>query len=329
MTSESKVKDNVKDKGKGKSKSGKIYKKNSAFTTRDDRFFLRGLVSYLARYVTTSFLFITIPSVFFLVSLVDSIDTFHILDELDDKLSTTTNVAYQSRILMTNYYISAVFQDTDSIMIRNQLPSAQLSSNLQLMKSAHEKVIYEFVQIDQVVSDPVSDQILQDTICSLLPSQTESSLGSCQIATQEENGGLLSVDTNFVSTMSYYVQSYQDSPAAMNSSSVIDTFYSDVEPIVVTIENGYQFLTEHVRTISQAQIDDFFQKQIYLFAGIIIAIVVSAIAVNVLSIRKFNFVDMGRGRILKTIPYKIISESKALEFYLNRDFEKNKYLVKR
>ena len=324
-----KVKNNMKGKDNGKSKSKKLYKKNSAFSTRDDRFFLRGLISYLARYVTSSFLFISIPSVFFLVSLIYSINTFHTLDELDDKLSATTNVGYQSRILTTNYYISAVFQDTDSIMIRNQLPSAQLSSNLQLMKSAHERIIYEFVQLDQVVPDPVSNQMLQDTVCSLLPNPTDSLLDSCQIATQGEDNGLLSVDDNFVSTMSYYVQNYQDDPVATNSSSTMSIFYSQVEPLIVTLENGYAFLSEHVRVITQTQIDDFFQRQVYLFAGIIIALVVSAIAVYVLSVRKFKFVDMGRGRILKIIPYKMISENKALEFYLSRDFKKNRYLVKK
>ena len=121
------------------------------------------------------------------------------------------------------------------------------------------------------------------------------------------------------------VNMYTNSPTEDTADALVEPYSDAVRELMETLEASYDFLNDHLFILSEEKIEHFKSSQRIFFVCILLSIALAFIMIFFFSIKKYKEVDMGRGRILKMIPYNIIQDNRALDFYLKRDFTTKKF----
>jgi len=309
----------------GAKDQGKKGAKRQGFTRRSDQFVVRSLLIYIIKYIIVACLFIVLPAGLFAASLIQSVNNFVSLDIIDDQLSVTSKLQYQLDLLTSNLYLDMMFRNETDIFIRNQETETQLPINLELVNSLHDQMIYMFFDDGDDLSDPIVRQLLTNTICSFLIDPTPAVAADCLNATDGGALGLIALELRYITYSSNYITLYLSDPTFDNADRIVEPYAVNVRPVLETLQAAYQFLGDHLLANSKAKVDDFRSNQKVYFIATLVTTVLAGFVTYFYAIRKFKYLDMGRGKILKMLPYNMITENKALDFYLKREF-KNKNL---
>jgi len=230
---------------------------------------------------------------------------------------------------MTVFYMEMMFRNDTTILIKDDLPRNLLDDVVNDMTALHEELSQSFFSQLEIIDDPMISQLLQENVCPLLMNPTESLMNSCMIATNGGELGLFSLNVGYTTLSNTYIYAYLQEPTEANADALVEPYSDAVREIMETMEAAYDFLNDHLISIMDDKVEKFKVKQDVFFGSMIGSIALSFIMVYFFSIKKYRYVDMGRGKILKMIPYSIIQDNRAIEFYLNKDFEAKKYNIGR
>ena len=308
-----------------KEQSKKKIGKSNSFVNRDDRFVLKSIALFLVKHVAISILFIILPSILFYASLASSISDFKKLDKLDDQLIVTSQLEYEVNLLMSNFYFEMMFENTSLMFIRNQLPGVQLTQNLQNVQALHEQLVNVFLKNEGEFSDALIEELLSDNLCSIFDESSPEAKNNCELATRGGKVGLVDLDVSYISLSTNYINEYLRNSTSANADIIVEPYSVAIRPTLETLISSFDFINSHLLSKTHDVTDKFLVQQEIFFFSILVTILLSAIVTYFLSIKRFREVDMGRGMILKMIPYSMITENRALEFYLKKDFSKKKY----
>ena len=307
----------------------KTNKKRTGFSNREDRFSVKILTIFLLKSIGFSLIFIVIPAALFFAALYDAIGDFNELDILDDQLSIAAKAQYQANLIMTVFYMEMMFRNDTTIMIKDQLPRYLLDDVVDEMTTLHEELSQSFFSQQDIIDDSQISQLLQENVCPLLLNPTESLMESCETATNGGELGLFSLNLGYITLSNTYIDTYLNDPTKDTADALVEPYSDAVREIMVTMQAAYDFLNDHLISIMDEKVEQFKVKQDVFFASILGSITLCFVIVYSFAIRKYWLVDMGRGKILKMIPYSIITDNRAIEFYLNKDFQAKKYNIGR
>jgi len=305
----------------------KSSKKRVGFSTREDRFTVRGLAIYLIKFILFTMIFIAIPAILFYAALTDSIGDFGDLDILDDQVTIAAKAQYQVNLVMTVFYMDMLFRNDTTILIRDEIPKVQLSEALEELVTLHEQLSQVFFSNQKILDDPKIQMLLQENVCPLLENPTETLKESCLIATEGGELGILSLNMGYITLSRSYITTFLNNPTEAQADEIVEPYSDAVREIMETLEASYDFLNDYLMNMSTDMVEVFKQRQNIFFLSILVSVFIAFTVVYFCSIKKYKYVDMGRGKILKMIPYNIIQDNRALEFYLNKDFSAKKYNI--
>ena len=294
--------------------------KTKSFSRRGDNFVVRSFLLYMLKYIILTCVFIIIPAMIFYASLLESIHHFTSLDIIDDQLSVTSKIQYQINLLTSNLYLDMMFRNESNIFIRNQETEVQLPINLELMTTLHDQMIYMFFDDGDDVSDPIVRELLTNTVCNFLVDPSATLAAYCQDATDGGTIGLIALELRYNSLSGEYIATYLADPTYDTADNIVEPYAADVRPVLETLEAAYSFLNDHLLASSESKVSDFESKQIIFFISTLVTTVVAGFMTYFYAIKKLRYLDMGRGKILKLLPYNMITENRALDYYLKREF---------
>jgi len=306
-------KDKVKD-GKGNNNFRK-----GVFQSRYERISLRRMYIDLAKYLFVSFVFVQIITAIFVASLTQSLANFRNSQEVTSQLSVTTKAAYTSSITVSTVYMDFDFRNWTEMKVRNLSPESQITKVINDISLINNDLTSVFSKQGVGITDAFIQDILEGTVCSYLSNDTTTQT-YCDSATNGGQLGLLAMNSKLLAAENFYVTKYLQTPTWQTAFDILDGYVAQMRATAETLEAVYNLVNQHIIDNFERTTDDFLTEIGVLHLGILIAILVSAVVVQTVTIKRIRFLDTCRGNVLNTLSYKMLVEDKAVGFYLSRHF---------
>jgi len=305
---------------KEKSKDGKgNFRKVGVFQKRNENLILKRLYIDLSKYIFVSFVFIQIITCIFVVSLTQSLDNFRNSQDVTNQLSVTTKAAYTSSVTISTVYMDMDFRNWTEMKVRNQAPASQITKVINEISLINTDLTSVFSKEGEGITDAFIADIFEGTICKYL-SQDETTQGYCVTATNYGELGLLAMNSKLLAAENYYVTKYLATPTWQTAYDILDGYVAQMRPVAETLEAVYELVNSHIIDNFEQTTSDFLTQIGILHLGILIAILISAVVVQTVTIKRIRVLDTCRGNVLNTLSYKMLVEDKAIGFYLSRNF---------
>ncbi len=221
---------------KNKEKNLKFFSKN---------FTIKTLILYIGQFLGVSLVFLIITSGIFAVLYVKSIASFNTLTRINDQLSITNKLSYQSSIALSSFYFYAIFRNEDEYLIRNERAIRQLDKNLNTFGNVNQEIL---TAIFDAKSHSKNDLVLQDFLQTNLCRHIKSDLrATCNSITQGDRLGLLGFNTRYYKESENYISLLKR--AAQNEDFVrtlASLYLEEVTQDVAILDASYNFLTLYI-----------------------------------------------------------------------------------
>ena len=286
---------------------------------RGKKVVMKGINIHLAKYIYPSLLVIQSITVLFAVAMQESIMNFKSLQVMNTQLSTTATSQYQTNLLVGLVYVDVIYHNDTSMMIKNQRPEKELLNCLDLIRGIDDSLISVFNINEGETADPIIKQIFSTTPCSFLASTLQA---SCRTATSYQNLGVIALNAALYTVVRRYVKMFISKPTFDNAKAIINPYVAILRPIADTLGAAYQFINAHIVATFEVKSSLFLVKTNLLHILMVMTIIFSAVFVNFMTIERFKALDMSRAKVLRAVSNKILTENKALGFYLTKQFGK-------
>ena len=254
----------------------------------------------------------------FIGTLVKSINTFNTLGSVNKGLTMLSVGYFQSSLLMSNFIYNMVFSTNPTMMLMNNAPKVQQLKNLNDFNGLNQKLIGSFLSSKEREIDPFLVEILQSNVCKYMDDINKV---ACEVSTNSQKMGLLSMNTDYYNTMLNVVTSV--GPNTTLSQAVV--MFAKILPKVTgemrVMQDIYPVMISHILENFTEEVSSSKQDEATFIAIIFVTVIVYTGFMYLKPLKDFRRVDIGRRKVLKIVPASISQENKALKFYLMQDFK--------
>jgi len=310
----------IKAMEKAKVGQSNVFRKG-VFQKRSERLILKGMFIEIAKYLAVSLICIQVVTVLFVVSLSESLSNFRNSQDVTSQLTITTKAAYTSSVIISTVYMDMNYRNVSGMLVRNELPVAQILKVITEFNNVNTDLVSVFTKTGEGIMDPLIQELFESTICKYLAKDSTTQT-YCTNATNYGQLGLLAINSKLLQTENFYVDRWLETPTYDTAFNMLDAYIGLMRPAAETLQSTYEFINAHIVSRFEETTESFLKQITVLHLGILIAIILSTIIVQKVTINRFEYLDMCRGDILKALSYKMLLEDKAVGFYLNRHFVK-------
>ncbi len=131
-------------------------------------FTMKSLIISISKFIAISFGFLLTTSAIFAILYIKSLGSFRTLSSINDQLSVTNKLSYQSSLVISSFYFSAIFREYDNFMIRNERDIIQLDKNLNAFGNVNQELIRVIFSEDSYSrDDPILQHFLQEMFANI------------------------------------------------------------------------------------------------------------------------------------------------------------------
>jgi len=309
--------DNANRKVAGSTKIKDKEKKEKKMRFYTKSYSTKALVIYIAKYVLVSFLFVAVISGLFEVLYFESINSFDKLQGVNNQLSVTNKLSYQSCLVISSFYFWAMFASQTNLLIRNQPPAEQVDSNLEEFGGVNQKLLNTLFTNENSDRSAVIQDFLQGNICSYLSSDLAS---TCDASTQGNTLGLLGFNLKYYTISSNYINLYKSNSTTENIKIVVSSYFDTVTTDITVLDAAYVFLTNYILNGFHDEVNNLEKLNLYLSLMALVFIVIATIMVQRITLRKLIDLDNSQKKIFRTLTYYVFSQNKSVGFLLKKEF---------
>jgi len=277
----------------------------------------RSLVKILAAYLLVAIILIMILCGFFVEGLINTINSFHSMDTINNQLHVLSKAQYQASALSGLLHLDIMYwNSTTTFTFRRKSIKTQMETTLSFFAGVNENIkeAFSYEENDQVIED-----LLNYKICGYLTSMTTT---RCWAGTLNDTLNIQGINAFFYATSAYYYNLFLTSPTADTGRTIFLVFYRTVINYVNTLDEAYTFLIRHIIDNVNTTVDDFKSMKLVRFIIILVVILACVVVIQNVTVRMFAHYDKGRGSILKIMGMDVVLESKALIYYIKSEFDK-------
>lgn len=250
---------------------------------------------------------------------VKSIASFNTLTRINDQLSITNKLSYQSSLVLSSFYFYAIFRNGDEYLIRNERAIRQLDKNLNTFGNVNQEIL---TVIFDAKSHSKNDLVLQDFLQTNLCRHIKSDLrATCNSITQGDRLGLLGFNTRYYKESENYISLLKR--AAQNEDFVrtlASLYLEEVTQDVAILDASYNFLTLYILEGFRDQAASLETLNLLLSLAAITFIVLTTIVIQTVTLNKLIYLDNSQKKLFRSLTYHVFSQNKAVGFLLKKEF---------
>jgi len=273
------------------------------------------------KYIVIAIIAIMVVSGSFLESLFDSISYFNSVERINTQIGVVSRGKYQISALTSSFYTQVVYTnstDAEQMLIRNKDPESQVQAALSFFGGLNSRLLEAFsVEENQAVG--VIRSLLQDQVCKYL---TDFDQKECELGTFGFKMGVLEMNLYFSNMVKGYAQRFNGEPTFDIGKSIMEIYHVTLRNTIDRLENTYEYMINYVIERFKQEADDFLSRKTTRFVVILGIILASTLIIQMLTLKKFEELERGRGKILKLVPLEFIETNKILSLYLKRQFNR-------
>jgi len=299
---------NTKGKVKDKEKTMRFYTKSYS---------IRAMVLYIAKYISVSYLVILVISGLFEVLYFESINSFDTLKSVNEQLSITNKLSYQSCLVLSSFYFNALFADQPNLLIRNESPAEQVDANLAEFGNVNQLLLNALFNDESSSRSAVIQDFLQSNLCIYLSDDIRD---NCTIATQGNTLGLLGFNLKYYTISSNYINLYKENSTTANTQILISNYFDTVTSDITVLDAAYVFLTNYILSGFHDEVDNLESLNLYLSLMAMIFILIATAMIQRITLRKLIDLDNSQKKVFRTLTYYVFSQNKSVGFLLKKEF---------
>ena len=293
-----------------KSKTNLPTKRNKIFTSQK-------MIYYLLKFTIVSLFFIPPLIGLFYGSLLGSMSSFYLFEEIKDQMGVLGEAMEEANMLVNSFAFAILFGANPLMKIHNLSPYVQLTKSLDIFSTINNKLTHVFLQKENLDTDVVS--MLKNDVCSYLSNDLQD---PCLTTTKNGLNGLLSVNADYYQTSIYFFNRYQENPTILNALTLSGEYISITTKTLLTLNFSFKFLVDHILAKFERVIDNTLENERIYFGAVCATIAISMIYIYFVLIKKLKRIDFARRKILKIIPFDVVQQNKILSYYLRNSFRK-------
>jgi len=293
-------------KSKTKEKTMRFFSKN---------YKIRSLILFIAKYLAVSFFFILVTSGIFAFLYLESIRSFDKLNAVNDQLSVTNKLSYQSSLVLSSYYFNAMYWDDDSMMIRNEGSMEQMDYNLEVFGNVNQQLLNSLFR-GESSSDIIIEEFLQSNLCRYLDDEIKV---DCDNATQGSLG-LLGFNLKYYTISMNYVNLFKEDTSPANIINLVQSYFEAVITDVQVLDKAYNFLTLHILEGFHEEVDTLSALNLLLSLAAVFLIILTTLVIQIVTLRKLIVLDNCQKKVFRSLTYYVFSQNKSVGFLLKKEF---------
>ena len=298
-----------------------MHPNNRAIKSHEYNLIVTRLTLILVKYIVIAIIAIMVVSGSFLESLFDSISYFNSVERINTQIGVVSRGKYQISALTSSFYTQVVYTnstDAEQMLIRNKDPESQVQAALSFFGGLNSRLLEAFsVEENQAVG--VIRSLLQDQVCKYL---TDFDQKECELGTFGFKMGVLEMNLYFSNMVKGYAQRFNGEPTFDIGKSIMEIYHVTLRNTIDTLENTYEYMINYVIERFKQEADEFLSRKTTRFVVILGIILASTLIIQMLTLKKFEELERGRGKILKLVPLEFIETNKILSLYLKRQFNR-------
>ena len=249
-----------------------------------------------------------------------TINTLQDLMGIDAGISLVEVMSYQTFLVGANFFYHMTFYNRTDMLLRNQDPYTQLQYNLDLLRTANNRILAAFPHKGTGFYDDGFDDFLSKNVCDFIEISSPRIGQFCEVATKGYTLGLIGLNSQLYETQLLNIQEFEANPT-------IDTFLAILRRNLAVSGSSTSILSLSYRYIRARLLDLFINKvneqqkdleTLFIIGCISCGIVGLLLRVFILS--HFKRIHKIRFKMFKVLPLSLILENRSFLFYLRLEF---------